>query len=159
MRGISFGPCSWPVAGILGLFVMTALGKRHGGFGAAGLIALVIASLGVLLSIVFTWASPGWMGLIGIGYLITGIKMWSPGLAPKASTVLFAVGMLVGVATFIIVDALEVGEVDSYGDYPAAWISGNVVGPGLTALGLIGLGLWLKSEQPVDVSTDTPLVA
>ncbi len=147
------------VAGVLGLFVMVALGKRHGGFGAAGLIALVIASLGVLLSLVATWASPGWMGLIGIGYLITGMKMWSPGLAPKASTALFSVGMFVGVATFIIVDALEVGEVDSYGDYPAAWISGNVVGPGLTALGLIGLGLWLKNEQPVDIPTDTRLAA
>ncbi len=147
------------VAGILGLFVMTALGQRHGGFGASGLIALIVASIGVLLSIVFTWASPGWMGLIGIGYLITGIKMWISGLAPKAATVLFSIGMLIGVAAFIVVDALEVGELDSYGDYPAAFITGQVVGPALTALGLIGLGLWLRSEEPADIPTDAPIAA
>jgi hypothetical protein len=147
------------IAGVLGLFVMVALGKRHGGFGAVGLIGLVIASLGVALGVIGTWAAPAWMGLLGIGYLIAGIKMWGPGLAPKAATALFTFGMLAGVAGFVIADALEVGAVDSYGDRAASSIIGIVTGQGLTALGLIGLGLWLKNEDPIDTSTDTPLTA
>ena len=147
------------IAGVLGLFVMVALGKRHGGFGAVGLIGLVVASLGVALGVIGTWAAPAWMGLLGIGYLITGIKMWGPGLAPKAATALFTFGMLAGVAGFVIADALEVSEVDSFGDRAASSIIGIVTGQGLTALGLIGLGLWLKNEDPIDTSTDTPLTA
>jgi hypothetical protein len=146
-------------AGVLGVFVMIALGKRHGGFGAAGLIALVITSLGVLFSIGVAWASPAWMAVIGIGYLITGIKVWIGGLAPKASTALFSMGMLLGVGAFIVADALKIGTPDSYGDYPVSWIVGHAVGFGLTALGLIGLGLWLKNEQPADVMSDTPITA
>lgn len=147
------------VAGVLGLFVMVALGKRHGGFGAAGLIGLAIASLGVLLSILFTWGTPGWMSLLGVGYLITGIKMWSPGLAPKGSTVLFAAGMPIGVIALVVANVLEFGWVDRHGDHPAAFITGLVVGLTLTAIGLIGIGLWLRSEDPVDTSTDTTLTA
>jgi hypothetical protein len=147
------------IAGVLGLFVVFALGKRHGGFGAVGVIALVITSLGVALSFIGTWTGPLWMGLIGIGYLITGIKMWGPGLAPRAATALFALGMLAGVAAFVIANALEVGSVNSDGDREAAFILGQVTGQGLAALGLIGLGLWLKSEVPVDTSMDAPLAA
>jgi hypothetical protein len=154
---------SWAVlvvaAGVLGLFVIAALGRRHGGFGAAGLVGLVIASLGVLLSIAVTWADMAWMALIGVGYLITGMRMWSRGLAPKASTVMFATGILIGVAAFIIAGTLEVGWINSYGDYPAAFIIGQVVGQGITALGLIGIGLWLRSEEPAGIRTETPIAA
>jgi hypothetical protein len=147
------------IAGVLGLFVMVALGKRHGGFGAVGLIALVITSLGVALSVIGTWTGPVWMGLMGIGYLITGMKMWGPSLAPRAATALFTFGMLAGVAAFVIANALEVGSVNSDGDRVASFIIGQVTGQALTALGLIGLGLWLKSEVPVDTSMDAPLAA
>ncbi len=147
------------IAGVLGVFVMVALGKRHGGFGAVGLIALAITSLGVALSLIGTWTGPVWMGLIGIGYLITGLKMWGPGLAPRAATALFTFGMLAGVAAFVIANALEVGSVNGDGDRVASFIIGQVTGQGLTALGLIGLGLWLKNEVPIDTSMDTPLAA
>jgi hypothetical protein len=157
------GYLGWAIAvaaaGMLGLFIMVALGRRHGGFGAVGLIGLVITSLGVLLSLSATWAAPAWMGLIGIGYLITGIKMFGPNLAPKVATALFTFGMLAGVAAFFVADALEVGSVNSDGDRLASSIIGVVMGQGLTALGLIGLGLWLKNEDPVDISTDEPLTA
>jgi hypothetical protein len=138
------------VAGVLGVLLMIALGRRHGGFGVAGMIAIGIAGIGVAMSVVVTWAGPLWMGLLGIGYLITGILMFARGLAPKVGTFLFSIGMLAGVAAFVIADASEWGPLDSYGDYPNAFDIGQVVGQGITALGLIGIGMWLKREEPAD---------
>ena len=146
------------VAGVLGLFVMIALGKRHGGFGVPGMIAIGFAGVGIAMSVIVTWAGPLWMGLLGVGYLITGVLMFSRGLAPKLGTFLFSIGMLAGVAAFVIADAAEWGSPDSYGDYPNAFGIGQVVGQGITALGLIGLGLWLKREEPVEIG-EAPIAA
>ena len=56
--------------------------------------------------------------------------------------------------------ALEVGGRDSYGDYPTAWALGGVVGMVIVAIGLIGWGLWLRTEEAVDldIANDPPAI-
>ena len=65
-------------------------------------------------------------------------------------------GMLIGSITFFILNAMKVGSVDRYGNYPTAWLIGGVVGLLITAAGIAGIGLWLRGEEPADIDTDTP---
>ncbi len=67
-------------------------------------------------------------------------------------------GFLVGTIAFIIGNAAEVGEPDSYGDYIVAWQIAVGVGTVLVAVGLIGWGLWLRSEEPIDIDSDSTAI-
>lgn len=142
------------VAGVLSVFVLVALGKRHGGFGTPGMIGLVLATVGVVVSIGITWASPLWMGVLGLGYLTFGTSMYRRDIAPRIGSVLLSVGMLIGTAAFFVVDAAELGWKDSYGDYPLAWIISQMTGFILTGIAFAILGRWLRSESPVNDSQE-----
>jgi hypothetical protein len=147
------------VAGVLTVMAMIGLGKRAGGLGAVGMIGAAIASLGVLLSLVFAWGGPGWMGLQGIGYLLIAIAVLrSDTIVPRIGVMLVASAFLIGPILFVIVAESEVGWRDSYGDYPLAWIISGIVGYVLMAGGLFVTGRWLRSEEPVDVDA-TPVAA
>ena len=146
------------VAGVLSVIAMIGLGKRVGGLGAVGLVGAVIASLGVLLSVV-AWAVPAWMSLQGIGYLLMAIAVLRTNtIVPRIGVMLVASAFLIGPIVFVVLDALEVGWQDSYGDYPLAWIISGLVGYLLIASGLFVTGRWLRSEEPVDVDA-TPVAA
>lgn len=137
------------IAGVLGLLAMIGMSQRLGGLGVVGTIGLGIIALGVVASIL-AWATPVWMGLQGIGLLVVGFAALRTDLAPKLSTVLTSTGFIFGVATFLVLTELEVGTRDSYGDYPVAWNVATGVGIVIVSLGLIGLGVWLRSERPVE---------
>jgi hypothetical protein len=139
------------VAGVLTVIAMVGVGRRVGGLGALGLIGVVVACIGVLFSIV-AWAIPLWMGLQGFGLLLIGGAVLRAGtVVPRTAVVLSSVAFLSGPVVFIILDALEVGWQDSYGDYPLAWIISTGVAVALMAVGLVGVGMWLRAEEPVDV--------
>jgi hypothetical protein len=82
------------------------------------------------------------------------------GVAPKWATLFVSSGFLIGTIAFIIGSAAEVGEPDSYGDYPVAFQIAVGVGATLLAAGLIGWGLWLRSEEAIDIDIDheTPAI-
>jgi hypothetical protein len=143
-------------AGILGLLAAIGVSKRHGGLGTLGTVGLVITGVGVLTSVI-AWAIPLWMGLQGLGLLILGIVVWGRGMAPKWSTAFVAAGFPIGIVTFTVAVAAKLGERDEYGDYPQAWGLGTAVGVSLVAIGLIGWGLWLRSEEPADIDGDPPI--
>lgn len=145
------------VAGVLGLLAMIGVGKRLGGLGAVGMVGLVITGLGILVS-VLAWAVPVWMGLQGVGMLVFGIAVLGRDVAPKWATMFVSSGFLVGTIAFIIGNAAEVGEPDSYGDYIVAWQIAVGVGTVLVAVGLIGWGLWLRSEEPIDIDSDSTAI-
>jgi hypothetical protein len=139
-------------AGVLTVLTMIGVSRRSGGLGIAGMIGLVIAGLGVASSIL-AWAIPMWMGLLGIGLLVFGGAALNNGTAPKRSTLLASSGFIIGVITFTILNLAKVGPVDSYGDRPVAWGIGGATGMIIVALGLIGWGQWLRSEEPADIDT------
>ena len=146
------------LGGILGLLAAVGVSKRLGGLGVIGMIGLVITGLGVVASML-AWAVPFWMGIQGIGLLVFGIAALRTGIAPKWSTVLTASGFALGIITFIAANAAELGDKDKYGDYPDAWALGGAVGMVIVAIGLIGWGLWLRNEEPVDIDKDNDSAA
>jgi hypothetical protein len=146
------------VAGVLAVIAMVGLGKRVGGLGAFGLAGTVIASIGVLLSVV-AWAVPLWMSIQGIGLLLIGIGVFRVGTTvPRNGILLASSAFLIGPIAFFVLAELEVGWQDSYGDYPLAWIISGIVGFVLMAAGLFITGHWLRSEEPVDIDA-TPVAA
>jgi hypothetical protein len=146
-------------AGVLSLLTMIGVSKRLGGLGAFGMAGLIITGLGVLISIV-AWAVPAWMGLQGAGMLLFGIAVLKSDIAPKWATLFVSSGFVIGTIAWFIGVAAEVGEPDSYGDYIVAWQIATVVGATLLAAGLIGWGLWLRSEEAIDIDIDheTPAI-
>ena len=147
------------VGGVFTLLAMVGVGKRLGGLGAVGIIALAIAGLGVAASLI-AWAVPFWMGLQGIGYLVFASAVRSRDTAPRPSTLAIASGFIIGAAVFVVANFAKIGWTDSYGDYPLAWAIGAATGLLILGGGLIGWGTWLRSEEPADIDTDaTPIPA
>ena len=77
---------------------------------------LVVGGVGVLSTIV-AWALPMWMTLLGIG-----LAMVAAAAGPRERRALFALAaaQALGFVALFAGIAAEVGETDSYGDYPAA---------------------------------------
>ena len=142
------------VGGVFTLLTMVGLGKRLGGLGAVGIVALAIAGLGAAASLV-AWAIPLWMGLQGIGYLIFATAVRSRDTAPRPSTLAVAMGFVIGVGVFMVANLAKIGWTDSYGDYPLAWVIGAATGFLILGSGLIGWGTWLRSEEPANIDIDT----
>ena len=123
-----------------------------------GMAGLALTALGVAFSLL-AWAIPFWMGLQGIGLLLFGIAVLRSDRAPRWSTVLASAGFILGVIAFFVLTELEVGDPDSYGDYPVAWGVSLVAGTVIVSLGLIGWGVWLRSEEAVSTDNDTTPIA
>jgi hypothetical protein len=144
-------------AGVLGLLAMVGASKRLGGLGKVGMIGLVITGVGVFMSLV-AWALPLWMGLQGIGMLVFGTAALRRDIAPRTATLLVSSGFIIGVITYVVLTIAEFGPRDQWGDYPEAWVAGMVVGVSIAAVGLVGWGIWLRNEEPVDIDNDAPAI-
>jgi len=149
------GTAALLAAAALIVVLMVGLNKRHGGLGTAGIVGLGLAALGVVLAFI-AWFIFGWGVLLGSGMLIYAIAMLRRDIAPRADTVAFGSGMLIGLIVFFVLTALEVGWRDSYGDYPLAFLVGVWSMSLVSAVGLIGLGRWLRSEEPADIEPAEP---
>lgn len=103
-------------------------------------VGLVVGVL-ALASTVVAWAYPLWMTSIAISFAVWAVvapRALRPGLATLAAA------QLVGMGAMIVAITAELGEPDSYGDYPAAFGVGLVV----TALGsALGLALLVRSAR------------
>lgn len=143
-------------AGALMLVSMVGLYRRHGGLGAAGMVGLAVTGLAAAASFVF-WAFGLWLTLFGIGTLIFGVAMLRRDIAPRVSTVVWSAGFAVGAITWNVLRWLEVGPVDQWGDYWVAAAVGVPVGVLIMAVGLVGLGLWLRAEQSAEIGPTEPV--
>jgi hypothetical protein len=147
------------VGGVLGLLAMIGINKRMGGLGTVGMIGLGIAAFGVFTSLV-AWAVFLWMTVQAVGYLVFGYAVLRRDIAPRTPTLFVSSGFIVGSIAYVVANLLKVGWRDSYGDYPLAWAIGAVTGIVILAVGFIGWGTWLRSEDPVSIDTDsTPIAA
>ncbi len=143
------------VAGALTLVATIGLRRRLGGLGGLGMAGVIVLGLGVVVSFI-TWATMLWMAVEGVGMLLIALAAWPIRLAPRPATIAYGSGMLLGAITWGVLTALKVGTPDSYGDYPVAWNTGFIIGIVIVAAGLLGIGLWLRGEEPADIDTDTP---
>jgi len=143
-------------AGVLMLLAMIGLYQRHGSLGFLGIAGLGITGLGVP-ALLIAWAFALWMTLIGAGVLLFAVALLRRDLAPRLWTVVWGGGMAIGAITWYALRWLEVGEVDQWGDYPLAIAIALPIGVITMAIGLLGIGRWLHSEQPADLSPQEPL--
>jgi len=140
------------------MVVMIGLRRRHGGLGPLGTVALILAGLGVVAT-VFGWFVMGWGVLFAVGMLLLALAVHSRDVAPRAAVIAFGGAWSVGVITWSVLRALEVGPRNEWGDYEI--VSPVAVAVGVTVLvpGLLGLGRWLSRETPVNLDSAEPLAA
>lgn len=142
-------------AAILGASLLTVVSmwlgvyRRSGGLGVLGIAGLAIACLG-LVSTLVAWAVFLWMAILAIGLVVCGVAVLRAGVAPTWPTVLVSIGFGLGVVGFVALNALELGPTDSFGDHPLAWGISGTIGMVVVAIGLLGWGTWLRSEEPAD---------
>lgn len=77
---------------------------------------LIVSGLGVALSFV-AWATPVWMTVFGVGFLVLAITS-APG--ERRALGMLGIAHLAGLAVLFAGIMAEVGWTDSYGDYPVA---------------------------------------
>ena len=142
-------------AGAMTVVATVGLRQRLGGLGGLGLAGVIILGIGVVISFI-TWATMVWMAVEGVGMLLIALSVWPMRLAPRPATIAYGSGMLLGAILYGVLTAAKVGTPDSYGDYPIAWDWGFTAGVVIAAAGLLGIGLWLRGEEPADIDTDTP---
>jgi hypothetical protein len=96
--------------------ITAALVTPAGGRRRLRTAGLIVGGVGVLSTIV-AWALPLWMALLGIGLaLIAG----AAGVRERRALIALAAAQALGFVALFAGIAAEVGETDSYGDYPAA---------------------------------------
>jgi hypothetical protein len=86
-------------------------------------VGLVVCGLGVVTTFV-AWALPLWMTVLAIGFALVAASGIPPWRRPVAA---LAAAQLLGMAALFIGITAEVGRVDEYGDYPAAFGIGLLV--------------------------------
>jgi hypothetical protein len=150
------GSTSMLAAGVLMFVTMIGLYRRHGSLGILGIVGLGITGLGVF-TLLIVWAFALWMTLIGAGVLLFAISLLRRDISPRLWTVVWGGGMAVGAITWYVLRWLEVGDRDQWGDYPLAVAFALPVGIIIMAVGLAGIGRWLDSEEPVDLTPSEPL--
>jgi hypothetical protein len=124
---------------------------RHGGLGPLSLAAIVPAVLSAPF-VLFVWPIPAWAVLLGAASLLFGIPLVVRRVAPLASSLALTAGLAITGAAVL---GAEVAITATGEDYAflesrasmAAMIAGVVV----YGLGLIGIGRWMRSEEPVDI--------
>ena len=148
-------------ASAMTLMTTAGLRERHGGLGALGLAGLIIAGVGVVAALIIGWAMPFWMTIQGVGYLFVAIAVLPMRVAPRLPIIGYGSGLLLGSIAWGIARAMEVGSVDGWDDYPVAYEIGGTVGFVIVAAGLLGLGLWLRGEEPapIDAAPDEAIAA
>ena len=108
---------------------------QQGGRRRLRMAGLIVSGVGVVATLV-AWALPLWMTLLGVGFAMVAVAS-----APRERRVvtLLAAGQLIGMAALFVAIAAEVGEPDSYGDYPAAGGIALIVTAVLTIAALVEL--------------------
>lgn len=143
------GAASLLGAGVVTLLLMSALRIRVGGFGKVALAGMGVTVLATAASFI-AWAVQVWATLFALGCLPVAVALLRQGAAPRIHAWGLALAWPIGLGTLVALRLLEYGEVDEWGDYPAAYLTGMTVGCALMTVALVGLGRWLRSETPVD---------
>ncbi|MEX2323752.1 MAG: hypothetical protein WEA29_08305 [Acidimicrobiia bacterium] len=137
------------IAAAATLFVgVVGLVRRHGGtMGIAGRVATWLGIL-LMLSALPAWAVVVWSTILAALGLALLIGLNRASLVPRAAGTMIAVG---AVATSALFWWFEV-RLDPGDDGLFGWVvPALLVALGLMGAGLTTVGLWLRSERPVDI--------
>jgi hypothetical protein len=144
------GTTALVAASLLMLIFAIGLKQRTGARGVLPIVAIVFGVIGTVLSLVF-WFIPGWGAAIGVSTLAMAWIVLRVGAGPVIPTVLYGIGFPAGAVAFVLAHSLKVGTAGEYNEYPAAFAIGIGLACVLTAIGLLGMGLWLRGEEAVEL--------
>jgi hypothetical protein len=126
--------------------------RRAGSGGAMSSVALTLAILGTLTLGIVTWAWLVGVSLLAIAAVVAVLALRSARLGTTIGNALLVAAWPVGVAAAVVLDMLQVGPIDAYGDPYLGQLIGYSAGGLLFAAGLLVSGRWLRRETVVDVS-------
>ena len=133
-------------AGVLLAIGILGINRRHGGaLGNTGRLAFWIAAL-TSVTAFGSWAWGVWLTLFGIGAIVLAIAVHRSEIAPRTATFLVSIGGgLAAGAAWVFQLTSETVNLGSGGF--TVWIFAGLV---IYSFGLASLGVWLKTEEPVD---------
>ena len=143
---------------VLLLLTVLVLKDRHGGFHWAGWLAVAALTVGCVATL-GGWFIPGWGSMLTLGATLLVFELLRSGLAPRAATLALLLGPVLGFLVWGGLRLIQFGSRDEWGDYPAATALGVAVGILIMFNGLLGLGRWLRNEQPIEAGEPVALPA
>lgn len=145
----------WTVTAVLASIasglVLAGMLARTGSRGLSAVIAFTLLSLGGLMAGLATWGFVAWGVLLSLAFLPAVLSARAVAGRSAPSDWLLVLSWPTGSVLVVVLEALRVGPIDGYGDYPLAFAIGYVVAALSMASGLVGVGRWLRSEEAVDV--------
>ena len=145
------------VAGVTTVLALAGLNSRAGGRRDAWtVIAVGLAVVAALMLVVVAWAWIVWVQLLAASALLIVVRARSAHVRSSGSDWLLVLAWPLALLGFVVADWMRLGDVDTYGDYPAAATAGLAIGGVLFAAGLLPLGRWLRSEPVVQVAEPLP---
>jgi hypothetical protein len=135
----------------MSIVAMVGLWQRHGGLGSLSLLSCIPAALAAPF-VLFVWPIPAWSMLLGLASLLFGIPVIARRVAPLASSIALTAGLAVSGAAVLGAEIFVTSNGEDFAFLEstpiiAAMAAGFVV----YGLGLIGVGRWMRSEEPVEV--------
>ena len=120
------------------------------------ILALVLAGSAAAMMVVTAWAWLVWTMLISAAALIAVLKARSASVGVGATDWLLVAAWPASLVTFVVAERMRLGDVDTYGDYPAAFLVAFLIGAALFVGGLVPVGRWLRSEEVAMVGDPVP---
>jgi small-conductance mechanosensitive channel len=120
-------------------------------FGPWMFAAVALSSLSLVAAALVTWGIVVWALLIWLACSIALGRMRAVGGATRPLDWALLAAWPVSLGLWLLVERLQLGPLDSYGDYPAASATGIAVLGVLMAAGLASIGLRLAAEVPADL--------
>ncbi len=154
---------------VLRLHVRLVLGRRDGGRGRhrvalVGMLvragersgpwmfaAVALSCLSLAAAAVMTWGIVMWGLLIWLTCAIALGRMRAAGVTTRPLDWALFAAWPASLGLWVLVDQLELGPLDTYGEYPAAAAAGVATLGVLMAVGLLSVGRRLAAEVPADL--------
>jgi len=135
----------------MSIAAMVGLWWRHGGLGWLSVLSCIPAALAAPF-VLFVWPIPAWTMLLGLASLLFGTPVIMRRVAPLASSIALTAGLAVSGAAVLVAEIFVTNTGEDFAFLEstpliAAMLAGLIV----YGLGLIGVGRWMRSEEPVDI--------
>ena len=135
----------------MSVVAMLSLWRRHGGLGPLAMLSCIPAALAVPF-VLFVWPVPAWSMLLGLASLLFGIPVIARRVAPLASSIALTAGLAVGGAAVLGAEIFVTNTGEDFAFLESGLIIATMAAGFIVyGLGLIGVGRWMSSEEPVEV--------
>jgi len=132
--------------------ILVRAGER---FGPWMFAAVALSCLSLAAAAAVTWGIVGWGLLIWLACAIALGRLRAAGAATRPLDWALLAAWPVSLGLWLLVDLLQLGPLDSYGEYPASAATGIAVLGVLMAVGLASIGLRLAAEVPAGLPRET----